>query len=269
LQDIAANKPKMPVNACANDNWVGRERQHVREASRATKVLASLGRCCWKQVRLGRHGDPATQEKALIGNTILFAQPTADVPSLQLPPPVDALLDSLNVIYTRSVHDLRKAEWATVSRSEYMRIVKERKLVCPVFAHAVIDEALAATRLPVNGVPEHILHCAQEVEGAENAPVRLDGPASRAPEISRNEEAAEESDSDPEEADAIQNAAAEAHFEVEEASIAVDPVHDANPVKLMQALQANLSALQQVFIYVSPVAAAAVSRRQRRRQRQR
>ena len=39
--DIVAKKPKMPVNACANDNWIGRERVHVREASTATKGLAA------------------------------------------------------------------------------------------------------------------------------------------------------------------------------------------------------------------------------------
>ena len=37
LIDIAAKKPKMSINACANDNWIGRERIHVREASQATK----------------------------------------------------------------------------------------------------------------------------------------------------------------------------------------------------------------------------------------
>jgi hypothetical protein len=62
-------------------------------------MLASLGRCCWKQVRLGRRGDPATQERALIGNSVYFAQPTADV---EVPPPLDALVDSFDVIYTRN-----------------------------------------------------------------------------------------------------------------------------------------------------------------------
>ena len=45
LVDVAARNPKLPINACANDNWIGRERLHVREASLATKMLASLGRC--------------------------------------------------------------------------------------------------------------------------------------------------------------------------------------------------------------------------------
>ena len=105
LVDIAAKRPKMSIYACANDNWIGRERVHVREATWATNMLACLGRCCWKQVRLGRHSDAAVQEKALTGNTIFFAQPTADLPSMDLPPPPDALVDSLNIIFSRSLHD--------------------------------------------------------------------------------------------------------------------------------------------------------------------
>ena len=57
ISDLCAKKPKMPLNGLTNDNWIGRERAHVRGASKATKMLASLGRCCWRQVRLGK-GSP-------------------------------------------------------------------------------------------------------------------------------------------------------------------------------------------------------------------
>ena len=116
LEDIAAKKPKMPVYACVNDNWIGRERVHVRNASTATKALASLGRCCWKQVRLGRHADPAVQETGLTANSIFLAQPTADVPTMELPPPADALVDSFNVVFTRNLDDLSKAECTSEQR---------------------------------------------------------------------------------------------------------------------------------------------------------
>ncbi len=106
----------MPLYACANDSWVGRERPHVRDASKATKMLAGLGRVCMKQIRLGRRGDPAVQEAALTGNTILSAPPTADVPSMALPPPTDTLVDSLTVTLAHSIHDLSKADWAVVDR---------------------------------------------------------------------------------------------------------------------------------------------------------
>ena len=63
----------------------------------------------------------------------------------ELPPPTDALVDSLNVIFTRNLHDLSKAEWASVERNEYMRIVRERKQQCPVYADVVLREDEAAT----------------------------------------------------------------------------------------------------------------------------
>ena len=246
MADLAAKKPKLPVNACVNDNWVGRERLHVRLASKATKMLASLGRCCWKQVRLGRMGDAAVQEKALVGNTIFFAQPTADVPSMELPPPLDALVDSLNVIFTRSLHDLSKAEWAIVKREEYMRIVRERKAQCPVFSEVILREDEAGNRLPEDGVPLHIAACALEVHGSENAVVHLQGPASRAPDVGKQEEAGDESDVESacnETAETATASCAEPFEEAAEFSIAVDPVHDVKPVKMMQALRGNIEAL--------------------------
>ena len=137
----------MPLYALANDNWGGRERPHVRAASKATKMLASIGRCCWKQVRLGK-GAPDVQQKGISGNTILFAQPTANIPSMELPPASDALVDSLNLAFARSTHDLSQAYWATVKRSEYTRIVRERRQQCATFAHVSVRGDLAATRLP-------------------------------------------------------------------------------------------------------------------------
>ena len=210
-------------------------------------------RCCWQQVRLGRSRAEGLQQKGLCGNTIFFAQPTADIPSMELPPAPDGLLDSFNIILTRSVGDLSKAEWATVKRAEYMRIVRERKAQCPVFAHVVLGQD---TRLPECGVPEHISACAQTVDGAEYVPRCLDGPASRAPEISKNDEAQEASEScASEDDDAPETAGAPEPAEgkeplaeedsIAEACIAVDPVHHLKPVKLIQALQANLATVQQ------------------------
>ena len=88
---------------------------------------------------------------------------------MELPPPPDAFVDSLNVIFTRSLHDLSKAEWASADREQYMRIIKGRKLQCPAFSHAQVRHDLAATRLPRAGVPGHISACAREVGGSERA----------------------------------------------------------------------------------------------------
>ena len=54
LVDLGGPRPRMPLYALANDNWIGRERVEVREASEATRWLSCLGRMCWKQLRLGR-----------------------------------------------------------------------------------------------------------------------------------------------------------------------------------------------------------------------
>ena len=193
LLDLCSKKLKIPLDGLVNDNWIGREWVKVRETTEATKTLLSLGRACWKQVRLGR-GKPDVQQTGVCGNTIFFAQPTADVPSMELPPPTDALIDSFNIIVTRKVEDLRFATWAVVKREEYLTIAHRRKKECPVFAHVTIKEEEAKTRLPQDGVPEHLRKCVQYVEGARKAPVRMSGPASRAPEVGNNEEAGEESD---------------------------------------------------------------------------
>ena len=242
--DVAAQNPKMPVNACANDNWIGRERVNVREASTATKALASLGRACWKQVRLGRREDPGVQETGLTANSIFLAQPTADVPTMEMPPPPDALVDSFNVVFTRSLDDLSKAEWARVNRQQYMRIVAERQLQCPAFSNIKVRQDLATTRLPLEGIPEHITSCATQISGSERAPMRLDGPASKAPDsgkvddsgqTSSEETEGEESNDDPENTSSATGA---------EASIAVDSMHDIKPVRAMQALKAQMEAIQ-------------------------
>ena len=236
---MCAKTPRMPLNGLANDNWIGREKVHVREASKATKMLASLGRCCWKQVRLGK-GAPDVQQKGISGNTIFFAQPTADIPSMELPPPVNGLVDSMSIIFTRSLQTLRNAWWATVKRAEYMQIVRERKAQCPTFANVVLREDEAATRLPEDGVPEHLQCCTQHVEGSDKAPVRLLGPASRAPELSTIEQAGEnsESHSDGDDGSPADDAAAQPdvtgeHDNAAENTVALDRVSDIAPVRMV------------------------------------
>ena len=81
----------------------------------------------------------------------------------------------------------------------YMRIVKERKAQCATFAHFQIRDDAAMTRLPEDGVPDAIASCLQHVEGADRAPVHLEGPASKTAELGKEEDAgdeSEESDSD-------------------------------------------------------------------------
>ena len=105
------------------------------------------------------------------------------------------------------------------------------------------------TRLPDAGVPEHVQCCLQPVDGADKAPVRLLGPAARAPEVGREDEAGEESEeeqeADSDGAPAEQPDLAYLHENVAETTVAVDPVHHVGPVQMMQALQGTLGALQE------------------------
>ena len=83
----------------------------------ATHWLSSLGRFCWKQVRLGRApsstgaAQPAedVRQTGVSGNTIFFAQPTAEVPRMTMPPDEGDFLNSLNVLFTKNtqLHDLQ------------------------------------------------------------------------------------------------------------------------------------------------------------------
>ena len=108
---------------------------------------------------------------------------------MELPPPTDVLLDSFSIILTRSIDDLRYAQWAIVKREEYMTIARQRKNECATFEHVTLRDDLAETRLPEDDIPEHISCCTQYVDGADKAPVRMSGPADRAPEVGKNDEA--------------------------------------------------------------------------------
>ncbi|MDA8609368.1 hypothetical protein N9L19_00475 [bacterium] len=189
------------------------------------------------------------QQKGVTGNTIFFAQPTADIPSMEQPPPDNALVDCFSIIFTRNLQCLRNAWWATVKRAEYMRIARERRAECATLADVVMREDEAATRLPEDGVPQNLLACMQEVEGADKVPVRLVGPTSRAPDVGKGEEAGDESesgaDSDGSCTDdgADQSVVDGMHENVAENTVALDPNHDVAPVRMMQALQGSLEAL--------------------------
>ena len=46
---------------------------------------------------------------------------------MQLPPDEGDLVDSLNILFTRSTQKLDDAEWAQVNRAEYLELVQLRK----------------------------------------------------------------------------------------------------------------------------------------------
>ena len=139
----------------------GREKEYVRNASKATHMLSSLARCCHRQIRLGK-GSPDVQQKGISGNSIFFAQPTAKIPSMELPLPDDALVDSLIVSYTHNIHGVPNAEWALANREECMRIVRAQTQCCPCAAGVTSRADGADSRHPARDMPEHALACPTE-----------------------------------------------------------------------------------------------------------
>ena len=111
-----------------------------------------------------------------------------------------------------------------------MRIIEDRKRQWPVFSNVQVRHNLAASRLPDVGVPEHITVCAQEVDGSERAPTHLHGPASRAPETGRDDEAGDASEEHSDDKDCGEKHRDGPGDDEAEASIAVDPIHDVPPV---------------------------------------
>ena len=88
-------------------------------------------------------------------------------------------------------------------------------------------------------------NCAKELEGLEEAPVQLSGPASRAPERPQHEDAGEDSESSCENEGAVEPVDAqelslqEMTENVATASIAVDPSQDPEGAQLFEAMTAK------------------------------
>ena len=62
---------------------------------------------------------------------------------MQLPPDEGNLADSMNILFTRSTQKLDDAEWAQVSRTEYLEMVKLRQKTCASFKDVKVDDARA------------------------------------------------------------------------------------------------------------------------------
>ena len=91
---------------------------------------------------------------ALLGNTVLLAQPTTGAIQKQMPPPCETVADGLAVMFTTSREDVKKAKVLQVSRSQYLECANLRKNVCYAFCDARVDEQHANELLPEAGVPE-------------------------------------------------------------------------------------------------------------------
>ena len=83
---LCSSQPTMPPQALANWNWGGREHPRYQNLTMATKSLLGLGKMIMRMVLLKPTDNTDESEKALVGNTILVAQPSPEMIAAKLPP---------------------------------------------------------------------------------------------------------------------------------------------------------------------------------------
>lgn len=94
--------------------------------------------------------------------------------------------------------------------------------------------------LPAQGLPTQTAACAQGIHNSEGVLVRLQGPAPRAPDIGRADEAGDGSNTNPETKGSDRVGCNPDMIAVEDlanAPLAADPIHKEKPARVPQALQ--------------------------------
>ena len=183
VDHLCTEHPTMPPLALANSFFGGRHHPLFREASLATRLLASSARLVMRQLFLGKGADDEVH-KGMTGNTMLISQPSPSYE--QVFPNVQGLPDKLVVLFCKSIDDVSKAQVLMVNREQYREMMLHRRRVCPSFTDIVLDEA-ALHGLPDDGVPDFVLGSAIHMHEAAKVQTTLHGPANRIPVFSRPE----------------------------------------------------------------------------------
>ena len=233
------------------------------DASLGTKLLLGLGRPCFRKLFLGK-GQRENLQQGLTGNSVLVAQPRADLASL-LPPTTGNLLNHFVVIYGKSIEDVTKSQVLKVQRSAYEELLAVRTVTNEAFAEVTRDEA-AIDRLPADGVPEQLINCAVRMDEADKFQVSRPGPATRPQDCGTGGDSdAEEEEvvsDEPESEDDITEDAKEAATPADdtnqcETPLGFDPSAASSFVQLLTAFPTKVSLLQQAQTVQSTVEAAA------------
>ena len=120
-----------------------------RGLSLAMRLFLGLGRP-WVRMMVLKHAENEDdEERALVGNSILLANPNPETLLSKLPPSADDLCGYFTVIYSSDTHtdgsaaqkaNIRKKKALHVDRARYVKCVSLRRKVCPVYAEVEIDE---------------------------------------------------------------------------------------------------------------------------------
>ena len=183
VEALCQQHPRMPPLALANSFFGGRHHPLFREASLATRMLASSARLIMRQLFLGRGPDDEVH-KGMTGNTMIVAQPGPSYE--QVLPNLSALSEGMVVLFCKSIDDVSRAQMLVVNRQQYRTMVEHRRRVCPVFADLSVDQH-AMDQLPENAVPDELLQSAQFMPEATKVRTTMQGPANRIPMFCRQE----------------------------------------------------------------------------------
>ena len=192
--DLQTNRPKMPLNALANDNMMLREPTCFRrnkegkqaKLSPMTFTVLALARMVVQKIiaEPAKKADPATKQKGLRANTICFPQAVIrELVTEALPAEPDIsrkyLADAISIALVGAAHqDLDKADWTEIPREAYMTAVRFFVAHSPAYQHLHIDEEQAQRRFAELGKS-----CAEVLQQAtvlpESGPtnLKMDGPA--------------------------------------------------------------------------------------------
>ena len=180
-KNLCHRKPTLPQRALANDLWGGRELvpyQKLRSLP-ATKMLLGQGRVLYRKVVLNKkHGREAVDlQHGLQGNTTFVAQPKTSEIQKVLPPPMDVVGETLQVIFSVSRQDVAKAAPLQVPRNLYLECAKLRQERCPLYRDVMVDEQRAQEMLREDEAPPELVAAAVQMDEANLFRPNLTGPA--------------------------------------------------------------------------------------------
>ena len=197
---LCRRQPSMPFFALANWCWGGRVHPAFQELPIAMRLLLNIGRPLMRLIVLQHSENEEDQEKGLVGNTILLAQPHPKAVLQHLPPSMQETQEYFSVVFKSAASanatstDIRKQKAFTIDRDKYLKCTRIRSTINPVYADVDIDAPVLATEqdAPENaaatertsifatedGVPRYIMETAVPLDTLDTFHPPLDGPAS-------------------------------------------------------------------------------------------
>ena len=174
-------EPVMPFFALANWNWGGRLHPLYYDLSIPMQALLGLAIMVCRLIVLRYSENIDDQEKGLVGNTILLAQPPAEEIIQKLPPPDSEFSKYMSVCFNSQAmtkEDVGKHRALEIDPAQYIECVELRRKVCPVFTEVQVDAEQIRTQWPERAVPTAIVEGAQGMDTLHTFRPTLDGPAS-------------------------------------------------------------------------------------------